>query len=94
MKRMWVSSFKRELEIYLKGKVEVKLKTNLLFSRLDSEFVQVIIYNECFEQPFIHNIGMVDNVMHYDPIDIAQSFISYYKGVIANKFFKEIIDND
>lgn len=93
MKRMWVSSFKRELEIYLKGNVEVKIKTSLLFSSFDSEFVQVIIYNECFEQPFIHNIGMVVNVMHYNAIDVAHSFIRYYKGIIVNKFFNPI-DND
>lgn len=93
MKRMWVSSFKRELEIYLKGNVEVKIKTSLLFSRFDSEFVQVIIYNECLEHPYIHNIGMVDNVMHYNPIDVAHSFIRYYKEIIVNKFFNPI-DND
>lgn len=88
MKRLWVSRFKGELDINLKGNVEVKLKTSLLFSSFDSEFVQVIIHNDCFEQPFVHNIGMVDNVMHFDPIDVAQSFIRYYKGLIENKFFK------
>lgn len=92
MKRMWLAKFKREVEKYLKGTIIVNTESSLLSP--GSEFVKIIIHNECFNQPFIHNIGSVDNVMSFNPIDVAQSCIRFYKGIIANKFFKETIDKN
>lgn len=94
MRRMWLTKFKREVEKYLKGTIIVKTESSLLLSGFELEVVKIIIHNECFNQPFIHNIGSVDNVMFFNPIDVAQSFISFYKGIIANKFFKETIDKN
>ena len=94
MKRMWISNFKREVEKNLKGTIIVEIESSLLLSGFELEIVKIIIHNECFNHPFIHNIGTVENVMSFDPIDVAQSFIRFYKGIISNKFFKEIIDNN
>lgn len=90
MKRMWITQFKREVENYLKGIIVVKLEPSLLLP--GTEIVKLIIYNEGFEEPFVHNIGEIENVMSFNPIDVAHSFIRFYKGIIANKFFKENID--
>lgn len=91
MKRMWMSKFKSEVEKYLKGTIVVKVETSISLVGFEMEIVQVIIHND-FYQPFIHNIGSVDNVMSFDPIDVAQSFIRFYKGIILRKIFKESID--
>lgn len=90
MKRMWMSNFKIEVEKYLKGTIVVKVETSI--SLAGFEIVQIIIHNDFFNQPFIYNIGSVDNVMSFSPIDVAQSFIRFYKGIILRKIFKESID--
>lgn len=89
MKRMWMSNFKKEVEKYLKGTIVVKLETSFSHSGSEMEMVQIIIHNEFLKHPFIHNIGTVGNVMCYDPIEVAHSFISYYKGIIGIKLFKK-----
>lgn len=86
---MWLSMFKREVEKYVKGSVVVKLETCFSHTSSEMEMVQVIIYNDFLNQPFIHNIGTVENVMCYDPIEVAHSFISYYKAIIGIKLFKK-----
>lgn len=92
MKRMWMSNFKREVEKYLKGTIVVKVETGISLAGFEIEIVQIIIHNDFFNQPFIHNIGSVANVMSFSPIDVAQSFIRFYKGIILRKIFKESID--
>ena len=87
MKTMWLSKFKIEVGKNLKGTIIVKLESSFLLP--DTEVVKIVIYNDCFAEPFIHNIGSVDNLLGFDPIDVAHSFIRFYKGIIANKFFKE-----
>ena len=89
MKRMWMSNFKKEVEKYIKGTIVVKLETSFSHSGSAMEMVQIIIYNDFLNQPFIHNIGTIENVMCYDPIEVAHPFISYYKGIIAIKLFKK-----
>ena len=89
MKRMWMSIFKKEVEKYLKGTIVVKLETCFSHSSSEMEMVQIIIYNDFLKQAFIHNIGTVENVMCYDPIEVARPFISYYKGIIGIKLFKK-----
>ena len=77
MKRLWISIFKREVKKNLKGTIIVKIEPSLFSSEV--EIVKIIIYNDCFEQPFVHDIGSIDIVMSFKPIDVAQSFIRYYK---------------
>ena len=89
MKRMWMSKFKKEVEKYLNGNIVVKIGTSFSHSGSEMEMVQIIIHIDFFKQPYIHNIGTVGNVMCYDPIEVAHSFISYYKGIISIKLFKK-----
>lgn len=93
MKRMWMSNFKREVGKYINGTIVVKLETSFSHSGFEMEIVQIIIHNEYINQPFIHNIGSIANVMSFNPIEVAGSFVRYYREIIFNKFFKCIDKN-
>lgn len=91
MKRLWISKFSREVIKQIKGDLVVSIENE--HNSVDTELVFVVIYHKSLVYPFSHIIGTVETVLEIDPIEVAGSFVRYYREIIFNKFFKCIDKN-